>query len=67
LKLVEHHAQRHQLGEACRRDQIVGGLLEQHRSGLSLDQDDVRRRERRRRRPRMREASAEKCRHHRCH
>ena len=54
LELVEHHVDGHQLGEACRRDQIVGLLLEQDRAGFGLDQERVRRQDLRRRGERSR-------------
>ena len=39
--LVEHHLRGHQLGEAGRRNQVVGPLLEQHAAAVGVDQDGV--------------------------
>ena len=49
LELVEHHIDGHQLGEARRRHQSVGLLLEQDGSGFGFDQERVRRQDLRRR------------------
>ena len=37
LQLVEHQVGGHHLAHRCRRDALVGALVEQHRAGLDLD------------------------------
>ena len=42
LDLVEHDLRGHQLGEARRRNELVGALFEQHAAAVGIDQDRVR-------------------------
>jgi len=41
LEQVEHYLRRHQLGEARRRNEVVGGLFEQHAAALGFDENGV--------------------------
>src|SRR5215475_13575474 len=44
LDLVEHHLHGHQLGQAGRERELVGGLIEQDAAAVGVDEDRVRRR-----------------------